>query len=93
MTEEREILASEIRRLRKANRRLRIIAYIGFSSAVAVMPFFTVAINQGIQFLQGREHDAEFLRSRRKMHDLLDRLQSESESLERAKKEYENRGK
>jgi hypothetical protein len=93
MTEDREAMASEIQRLRKANRRLRIIAYIGFSSAVAVMPFFTVAINQGIQFFQRREHDAEFQRSRREMNALLDRLQSESESLERAKKEYENRGK
>jgi uncharacterized protein YlxW (UPF0749 family) len=93
MTDEREILASEIRRLRKANRRLRIIAYIGFASAVAVMPFFTVAINQGIQFFKNREHDAEFRRSRREIDNLLKHLQSEYESLERAKKEYENRTK
>jgi hypothetical protein len=93
LTDDRESLVGEIQRLQKANRRWRIIAFVGFSSAVAVMPFFTVAINQGIQFFQKRERAAEFRRSREEIDVLLEHLRNESEVLERTKKEYQSRSK
>jgi len=91
--DDREVLVSEIQRLRKANRRLRIIAFVGFSSAVAVMPFFTVAINQGIQFFQNRDRNATARQARQDLHALIEHVRAQSEDLEQTKKAYEIRSK
>ena len=60
MTDDREALVSEIQRLRKQNRRWRIIAFVVILSAIVVMLPFTVAVFEIADYFHWKQREREF---------------------------------
>jgi hypothetical protein len=87
MTDDREDLVSEIRRLQKSRWRWRVTAIAALVLVFVVLVPFTVTINHGLSFLENRNAE----RSRREVMRALEEMTSKlQEQFERARDEREH---